>query len=69
MASLGTAEIEVTPVLNTTLLESAGWGNPRETALGYAIDSVRSFDSPPSPEHITARAEVFLAFLKGDDDG
>lgn len=69
MPDVETASDEAAQFGGATLLESAGWGNPRETALRNAINSVRSFDSPPSPEHITARAEVFLAFLKGDDDG
>lgn len=67
MSDVETTGTEAARFEGTTLLESAGWGNPREAALGYAIDSVRSFDSPPSPEHIVERAHRFLEFLTADD--
>jgi hypothetical protein len=46
------------------------WGSrsPREVALQLALDSVCTFDSPPSPEHIVQRAETFHAFLAADAD-
>lgn len=67
MPDVETASDEAAQFGGATLLESAGWGNPRETALVNAIDSVRSFDSPPSPDHIVDRARTFLAFLTDED--
>jgi hypothetical protein len=45
--------------------ETTEWqpSNPRIEALAKALESVRTSETPPTPEHIVERADVFLAFL------
>lgn len=35
----------------------------RRDALELAIESAKTYDTPPGADHIVARAEVFLKFL------